>query len=451
MSRTTRLFDLLQTLRRHRYPVSGAALARETGVSLRTIYRDIAALQAMGAGIDGEPGLGYVLRPGFLLPPLMLSEEEIEALALGAAWVAGRTDDRLSRAAADAMGKLSAVLPDPLRRRIDDSVLSVGRCAQRPDPVPLSVLRDAARAERKLRIRYCDAADRRTERVVWPMMIGFFDQVRMLVAWCELRGGFRHFRTDRIETALPLPDRLPRRRRGLVTEWRSMLTESDSAPAHNRGATEGDAPMKPELVLYTNPLSRGSTAHWMLEETGVPYRMEVLDFGQAMHSPSYLAINPMGKVPALVHGGVVVTETAAICTYLADAFPQAGLAPDPADRGAYYRWLFFMAGCFEPALSDRALGLEPEGEQMRQVGYGSFDAVINTLAGALAGRSFIVGNRFTAADLYVSALLGWGLQTGQVAPRAEFDTYVALHRARPASVRVRAAMEAAMAAQWETT
>jgi predicted DNA-binding transcriptional regulator YafY len=154
MSRTHRLFELLQMLRRRRQPVSGAELAREAGISLRTLYRDIAALQAMGAEIDGEPGVGYVLRPGFLLPPLMFSEEEIEALALGARWVARRTDESLSSAARDAMAKIAAVLPRDLKHRLEDDALIVGRSWERPHLVGLKLLRRALREERKLAIAY---------------------------------------------------------------------------------------------------------------------------------------------------------------------------------------------------------------------------------------------------------------------------------------------------------
>ncbi|MFZ3178910.1 MAG: YafY family protein, partial [Methylocystis silviterrae] len=156
MARTHRLFELLQMLRRRRQPVSGAELAREAGVSLRTLYRDIAALQAMGAEIDGEPGVGYVLRPGFLLPPLMFSEEEIEALALGAKWVARRTDDALSEAAGNAVAKISAVLPQELRTRLEDDALLVGPGWERPQHVELTLLRRALREERKLAISYRD-------------------------------------------------------------------------------------------------------------------------------------------------------------------------------------------------------------------------------------------------------------------------------------------------------
>lgn len=221
MSRAERLLDLVQILRRHRNPVSGGTLARELNISLRTLYRDIATLQAQGARIDGEPGLGYVLRPGFMLPPLMFSEEEIEALVLGSRWVAKRGDTRLAAAARDALAKIAAVLPPDLRNELDASTLLVG-----PDtPVAagdaeLASIRQAIRAERKLDITYRDQADKESRRRIWPFAIGFFERARVVAAWCELRRGFRHFRTDRIATIAQTDIRYPRRRQVLVKEWR---------------------------------------------------------------------------------------------------------------------------------------------------------------------------------------------------------------------------------------
>jgi predicted DNA-binding transcriptional regulator YafY len=221
MSRAQRLLDLIQLLRRHRFPVSGAALAQELGVSLRTLYRDIAALNAQGAHIDGEAGVGYVLRPGFMLPPLMFSEEEIEALVLGSRWVAERTDGPLRAAAGNALAKIVAVLPDDMRDGADDSGLLIGPGAPvAAGDAELPVIRQAIRTERKLRIAYIDQDGARTQRTVWPFALGFFDRVRIVVAWCELRRSFRHFRTDRI-AALTLSDkRYPRRRQALLKEWR---------------------------------------------------------------------------------------------------------------------------------------------------------------------------------------------------------------------------------------
>lgn len=221
MSRTERLLDLLQILRRHRQPVGGAALAAELGISLRTLYRDIATLQAQGAHIDGAPGLGYVLREGFVLPPLMFSADEIEALVLGSRWVSERGDSRLGAAARDALAKIAAVLPATLRHELDSSALLVGP----GEPIAAgdaetTTLRQAIRAEHKLRITYRDAADRDSERTIWPFAIGFFDRARVVVAWCELRAEIRHFRTDRIVTLTALDARYPQRRQALLKAWR---------------------------------------------------------------------------------------------------------------------------------------------------------------------------------------------------------------------------------------
>lgn len=193
--------------------------------------------------------------------------------------------------------------------------------------------------------------------------------------------------------------------------------------------------MDHDLTLYTHPRSRGRTVRWMLEEIGVPYRVEPLAFATTMKSPQYLAINAMGKVPALRHGDVVVTECAAICAYLADAFPQAQLAPPPAERGAYYRWLFFAAGPLEAAITDRALGVEPTDAQRGFVGYGSFDAVVDTVDRALAGREHIAGRRFSAADVYVGASVAFALQFGSLPRRDSFAAYADRLAQRPARRR----------------
>jgi predicted DNA-binding transcriptional regulator YafY len=228
MSRAARLLDLIQILRRHRQPVSGKALADELGVSLRTLYRDIASLQAQGADIEGEPGLGYMLRPGFMLPPLMFSEEEIEALVLGSRWVGSRGDDRLGAAARNALAKIAAVLPADLREDLDASTLLVGSSAAIAcDTIDLGLIRKAIRAERKLSLLYSDAQGIASERIVWPFALGFFDRVRVVVAWCELRQDFRHFRADRIASLTTLDNRYPRRRQVLLKEWRAV--EADRA------------------------------------------------------------------------------------------------------------------------------------------------------------------------------------------------------------------------------
>jgi len=438
MSRAGRLFDLLQLLRGRRRPVSGAELAREAGVSLRTLYRDIAALQALGAEIEGEPGVGYVLRPGFLIPPLMFSEEEIEALALGAKWVAQRTDDGLSRAAQSAMAKIGAVLPQGLRTRSQDDALIVGAGWRKAQAVELKLLRRALREERKLAISYSDGKGARTRRIVWPVALGFFESARVLVAWCELRRDFRHFRTDRIEAAEMLDERTPRRRHALEKDWRcSMLTESDSASVYGRSISRqatGDS-MSDELIFYTNPQSRSMIVHWLLEEIGAPYSIEIKEFGKTIKAPEFLAINPMGKVPAIRHGDTVVTESGAICAYLADAFPQAGLAPSPAERGAYYRWLFFAAGCIEPAMSNHSVGWDPAADMQSRFGYGSYPAVVDALAGAVAGRRYIAGDAFSAADAYVGSMIGFGMRFGALEKRPEFEAYWSGLENRPARLR----------------
>jgi predicted DNA-binding transcriptional regulator YafY len=221
MARADRLLSLIDALRARRAPVTGAALAESLGISIRTLYRDIATLRGQGAPIDGEPGLGYLLRPGFLLPPLMFAEDEIEALVLGTAWVADRGDPRLAAAARTALGRIGAVLPARLADRLSAGHLVVGPPSNlAADQVELAVFRRAIRAERKLRLTYRDADGRLTERVIWPFQIGFFDGVRLVSGWCELRQGIRHFRTDRIEAAEDLAERMPRRRHDLVAEWR---------------------------------------------------------------------------------------------------------------------------------------------------------------------------------------------------------------------------------------
>ncbi|RZS54826.1 glutathione S-transferase family protein [Sphaerotilus mobilis] len=191
------------------------------------------------------------------------------------------------------------------------------------------------------------------------------------------------------------------------------------------------------LVFYTNPQSRGRIAHWMLEEVGQPYTTVWLDYGPAMKEPAYLAINPMGKVPALRDGDAVVTEAPAICAYLADRFAQAGLAPDPAsrERAAYLRWLFFAAGPLEQATVAHALGWQvPEGRS-GMVGFGSRDQTLAALEGAVSTGPYLCGERFTAADVYVGSSLGWGLMFGTIEKRPAFEAYVARVQSRQAARR----------------
>jgi predicted DNA-binding transcriptional regulator YafY len=239
MSRSERLLALLQALHGRRRAVSGQVLAQELKVSIRTLYRDIATLQAQGAAIEGSPGIGYVMKPGFMLPPLMFRDEEIEALALGLRWVADLGEQGLSRGARDAMAKIAAVLPHALRRELESSALLVGKAQRKPqaagDDDPL---RAAIRAERKLRLTYQDPTGKTSHRIVWPFAIVYFEQSRVLSAWCELRNDYRNFRSDRIVKAELLDDASPRSRRALLREWqqlvreakRNILPESDIMP-----------------------------------------------------------------------------------------------------------------------------------------------------------------------------------------------------------------------------
>jgi predicted DNA-binding transcriptional regulator YafY len=219
VARAERLLGLIQVLRRHRRPVSGQTLADELGISLRTVYRDIQTLIGQGAAIDGEAGIGFILRPGFVLPPLMFSDEEIEALVLGLRWVAQRSDETFERAAMDALAKIAAVLPDDMR----DSIENIGLLAAPDDdavPVDLTLVRAAIRDEQKLELHYVDRDGDETQRVIWPIAIGFFKRAQVIAAWCEMRADYRHFRTDRIVRLRQTAERYPRRRRVLMKEWR---------------------------------------------------------------------------------------------------------------------------------------------------------------------------------------------------------------------------------------
>lgn len=178
-----------------------------------------------------------------------------------------------------------------------------------------------------------------------------------------------------------------------------------------------------KLTFYTNPMSRGQTIRWMLEEVGEPYETVILDYGTAMKAEPYLSINPMGKVPAIVHRGKVVTEVAAICCYLADAFPQAGLAPDPKDRADYYRWIFFTSGPVEAAFTAKSMGWEVPPERQAMAGFGTYDIAMNTLEKGLTGKTYIAGDRFTAADLFVGAMVNFMLTFKLLEPRPVFTDY----------------------------
>jgi glutathione S-transferase len=207
--------------------------------------------------------------------------------------------------------------------------------------------------------------------------------------------------------------------------------------------------MADELILYTNPQSRGRIARWMLEEISQPYKTEILDYASTMKGPAYLAINPMGKVPTLRHGESVVTETAAICAYLADAFPQARLAPQPGHRlrGPYYRWLFFSAGPLEAAVSNKALGVVVPKERERMMGYGNTELVMTALEQAVSQADYLVGDSFTAADLYVGSQLGFGMMFGMIDKRPAFERYWQRISSRPACVRAKELDDVLVAAQ----
>lgn len=227
MMRSIRLFDLIQAFRRRRRAVSAVTLAEELGVSRRTIYRDIETLIALGAPVVGEAGVGFVLRPGFMLPPLMFTEEELEALALGGLWVAQRADHELALAAQDALAKISAVLPVPLTAGFENPALlsapAYATIVERFDP---AIFRRAIRHEHKMQLSYVDDAGACSERTVWPIALVYFDTVRILVAWCEKREAFRHFRTDRISAATEMNIRYPKRRHTLLKVWRGADTVS---------------------------------------------------------------------------------------------------------------------------------------------------------------------------------------------------------------------------------
>jgi predicted DNA-binding transcriptional regulator YafY len=213
----------MQALRRRKFPVSGATLAQELRISTRTLYRDIATLQEQGAHIDGEPGVGYVLRPGFMLPPLMFSEEEIEAIVVGSRFVSKRTDDRLAEAARNALAKIASVLPDDLRRELANSTLLIPPTnGHTPGSKELAQIRQAIRSGRKVEMCYRDLNGRESTRTIWPFALAFFEKVRMLAGWCELRKDYRHFRMDRIQSLTILKERYPRSRNSLLREWQVL-------------------------------------------------------------------------------------------------------------------------------------------------------------------------------------------------------------------------------------
>lgn len=195
--------------------------------------------------------------------------------------------------------------------------------------------------------------------------------------------------------------------------------------------------MKKLLTFYTNPMSRGRIVRWILEETEAEYETEIIEYGPPMKTPEYLSVNPMGKVPAIRHGDTVVTETAAICAYLADAFPEANLAPPVNRRGSYYRWFFFAAGPIESAVMNTSMGFVVPTDKQGMAGYGSLDLVINTLEKALSETDYIAGHEFTAADIYLGSHIGWGMEFGAIKPRPVFEDYFKRISSRPAWSRAK--------------
>jgi len=206
--------------------------------------------------------------------------------------------------------------------------------------------------------------------------------------------------------------------------------------------------MSEQLTFYTHPMSRGRIVRWMLEEVGAPYETVLLDYGSTMKAPEYLAVNPMGKVPAIKHGHVVVTEAAAICTYLADAFPEAGLAPPSGspERGAFYRWMFFGAGPVETAALVKALNATVPEDRTAMAGFGTHAAVADVLERLVTANDYILGDRFSAVDVYLGAQIGWGTQFGTIEKRPGFDAYLGRIMSRPAALRAREIDDKAMAA-----
>lgn len=228
MSRAERLLDLIEEFRRRRRPVSGKDLAQAMGISIRTLYRDIASLRALGADIEGEAGVGYVLRSGFLLPPIMFTAEEVDALVLGALWVADKADKPLAEAARKAMARLTAIMPIELVDRVEAKYVVVGRSEHsNQEAIDMATVRQTIHHEHKLLIHYRDAKGNSSERIIWPFMLIYFNGGRLISAWCELRGNIRHFRTDRIESLAEISSRYPTRRHALIKLWREAESCAD--------------------------------------------------------------------------------------------------------------------------------------------------------------------------------------------------------------------------------
>jgi predicted DNA-binding transcriptional regulator YafY len=234
MDKTERLFAIMDTLRRQRRAVTAQALAEEHNVSVRTLYRDVQTLIGLGAPIEGEAGIGYLLKPGFFLPPLMFSPEELEALVLGARWVEARPDAPLAQAARTALGKIATASPDDLRDRIGNTGLWPVRTrwdGAASEPL-LAVMREAIRTEKAVEIDYGDERGKRSRRAIWPVAIAYYEEKQIVAAWCTARQDFRHFRTDRIASATPLEARFGRRRAQLAKEWEAVWrAEQGQRPA----------------------------------------------------------------------------------------------------------------------------------------------------------------------------------------------------------------------------
>jgi predicted DNA-binding transcriptional regulator YafY len=230
MDKTERLFSIMDALRRHRRPVTAAQLAEEQGVSVRTLYRDVQTLIGLGAPIDGEAGVGYMLKAGFFLPPLMFSAEELEALVLGGRWVQGRPDPQLSMAAKNALAKIATASPEDLRERISNTGLYAvsGNWNDSEDRL-LPLLREAIRGERVLEISYADEHGRTTDRVIWPVALAYYEQKQILASWCTMREEFRNFRTDRVADARVVDGRFGKRRAQLMREWEDQRRSERNA------------------------------------------------------------------------------------------------------------------------------------------------------------------------------------------------------------------------------
>lgn len=253
MSRTNRLFELLNLLRARRRPVTALDLAHELGVSQRSIYRDIDTLRSLGAPLDGQAGIGYCLREGFFLPEFAFSPDELDALVLGLGWVQQRADPALARCSESALAKILSVRKNgPATSDEPPALVTADSVSERVDPPQTALLRDAIRRQRKVAISYEDAQGALSDRIIWPIVIVYFDDVRVLAAWCEHRSAFRHFRVDRMDVRTILEERYPGRRQSIMTrwrqqdrDWRSILTVSDTSQRyHSTGALASGATSK---------------------------------------------------------------------------------------------------------------------------------------------------------------------------------------------------------------